>query len=502
MRCRCGCPGRGPDGIVRWLDSNEPRFCEYFAGALTVLCRAAGIRRSDRGLPRRRERLGPMVRTRTRTPGWRSTTGSGVVRHDQRPGRWRAPPAPGRSAGQQRWSARVDSLRISGTGGSSISTRAQLRMFDQVKTLTTESGQALQQRFDAWSQDVSLAAAAVGLGPGGAQRRHAAAALVAAVAGLRLLRWGWSRWRGWGGRTLPTRCARRPGAAAARAFGPGRHRRGRPAAPPRPARNLARARGVFRRARQKATGRREGRSWKFRRSWAGRAGAGSAAQCRPRAGGLSPAGYSMRKLTGFSGGRSVSASGSEDGVDDGGSERRRRDDALLALEDDGHGNAGFSGAKPTVQARSIRPFWAVPVWRRQSNRPREAAGAELVALLHAAEDGVVVGRESPIGVVCWGALESWRMVGRVSVSPARRRRRRMRPGGGDERVAWPCWRCRRGPRSFMLASFQAGSATRGFRVAGSSMPVGWPRRSSCLGGDESGPVKAVLVKKVAGRRSP
>ncbi len=30
------------DDIVKWLDSNEPGFCEYFAASLTVLCRAAG----------------------------------------------------------------------------------------------------------------------------------------------------------------------------------------------------------------------------------------------------------------------------------------------------------------------------------------------------------------------------------------------------------------------------------------------------------------------------
>ncbi|MBL9214483.1 MAG: transglutaminase domain-containing protein, partial [Opitutaceae bacterium] len=207
-------PGAGRDDIVRWLDSNEPGFCEYFAGALTVLCRAAGhparvVAGFHGGVLNGFENY-YMVRNSDAHAWVEVHDGKAAwVRHDPTPGAVAGEAGAGAAAVRQEqdssWSARVDSLRILWYRRIvNFDSRAQLQMFDQVKTLTTESGQALRQRFDAWSKDVKAwLQQPWDWARAGRSAGYAAAALVAAVAGLRLLRWGWSRWRGWGGRDAP-----------------------------------------------------------------------------------------------------------------------------------------------------------------------------------------------------------------------------------------------------------------------------------------------------------
>ena len=142
--------GEGRDSIVRWLESNEPGFCEYFAAALTVLARTAGhparvvagfhggvlngfenyfmVRNSDaarlgRSL-RRQDGVVPQPTRRPATP-WRGrrTTTSGAQQEQD-----------------SSWSARFDSLRILWYRRIvNFDSRQQVEMMEQVKTFTTGS---------------------------------------------------------------------------------------------------------------------------------------------------------------------------------------------------------------------------------------------------------------------------------------------------------------------------------------------------------------------------
>ena len=81
-------------------------------------------------------------------------------------------------------------------------------------------------------------------------------------------------------------------------------------------------------------------------------------------------------------------------------------------------------------------------------------------------------------VCCAGRFGSWRMLGLVSVSPRAREAVKQATCSGVMSVSpWPMAMLAVSPgthRSFMLASFHAGSATWGVAYSkGSSMPVGW-----------------------------
>lgn len=200
--------GAGQDDIVRWLDSNEPGFCEYFAAGLTVLARAAGhparvVAGFHGGVLNAFENY-YMVRN--------SDAHAWVEIHDGASAWLRADPTPARAAttgqtavqtGSQAWdsswSARWDSLRVLWYRRIvNFDSRTQVEMLAQVKSLTTGSGQQLRQRFDEWSKrfkewirqpwDVARLGRVTGLG----------AAVVALGWALgQLARWVWWRWQGW-----------------------------------------------------------------------------------------------------------------------------------------------------------------------------------------------------------------------------------------------------------------------------------------------------------------
>jgi transglutaminase-like putative cysteine protease len=196
----------GQDSIVRWLDSNEPGFCEYFAAAFTVIARAAGyptrvVAGFHGGALNAFENYF-MVRN--------SDAHAWVEIHDGKSAWLRADPTPGNAgttaertaaAAQQEqdssWSARVDSLRVLWYRRIvNFDSRQQVQMIESVKAFTTDSSTALRAQLEGFSKrlkawlarpwDAKRVAKIVGLALG-------------AVAGAwilgRLVRAGWQRWR-------------------------------------------------------------------------------------------------------------------------------------------------------------------------------------------------------------------------------------------------------------------------------------------------------------------
>ncbi len=200
--------GEGLDDIVRWLDSNEPGFCEYFAASLTVLARAAGhparVVAGFRGGVFNGFEKYIMVKN--------SDAHAWVEIHDGKSAWVRSDPTPGavayaedsaaraaQSAQDSSWSARFDSLRVIWYRRIvNFDSRAQVQMIESVKSFTTDSGSALRARFDEISQRIKAWLA----GPWDTARmgRTAGALAVLAAAGWalgQLARWGWWRWQGW-----------------------------------------------------------------------------------------------------------------------------------------------------------------------------------------------------------------------------------------------------------------------------------------------------------------
>lgn len=200
--------GPGKDDIVRWLDSNEPGFCEYFAASLTVLARAAGhparVVAGFRGGVLNGFENYYMVRN--------SDAHAWAEIYDGKAAWVRADPTPGAAAiaaqtaaqavrqeQDSSWSARVDSLRVLWYRRIvNFDSRAQVQMFDQVKTFTTDSGAALRLRFDEFSKRLKAWLAR----PWDAARMGRTIGLMAGAAALswlviRLARWAWLRWRAW-----------------------------------------------------------------------------------------------------------------------------------------------------------------------------------------------------------------------------------------------------------------------------------------------------------------
>jgi transglutaminase-like putative cysteine protease len=200
--------GAGKDDIVRWLDSNEPGFCEYFAASLTVLARAAGhparVVAGFRGGVLNGFENYFMVRN--------SDAHAWTEIYDGRSAWLRVDPTPGsvafaedgatrsaQGAQDSSWSARFDSLRVIWYRRIvNFDSRTQVQMIEQVKSFTTDSGAALRARFDEFSRRLK----AWVLRPWDAARIGRLLGLAAAFAAAgwalgRLGRWAWLHWLGW-----------------------------------------------------------------------------------------------------------------------------------------------------------------------------------------------------------------------------------------------------------------------------------------------------------------
>lgn len=202
-------PRGGGDDIVRWLDSREAGFCEHFAAALTVLCRAAGhparvvagfhggaLNGFEDYLMVRNSDAHAWVEIFNGRDAW--------VRVDPTPGG-----AVGEVAGQaaqaaerardSSWTARLDSLRVLWYRRVvSFDARQQVELMDSVKTTTTSTGDVLRARLEEWAKRLKAWFA----GPWNWQRagRVLAGASATVLLALGLVRGaGWlrARWRQW-----------------------------------------------------------------------------------------------------------------------------------------------------------------------------------------------------------------------------------------------------------------------------------------------------------------
>ena len=199
--------GEGDD-IVRWLDSNEPGFCEYFAAGLTVLARAAGhparVIAGFRGGTRNAFENYYMVKNSDAHAWVEVYDGTSAwLRYDPTPGSGTRTGDDALRALQlvqdSSWSARFDSLRVIWYRRIvSFDSRQQVEMMDQVKTFTTDSGTRLRAAFEVFGQRLRnwLTApwdkARIGRAIGTAAA--SLALLWALVSGLRR---GWRHWRSW-----------------------------------------------------------------------------------------------------------------------------------------------------------------------------------------------------------------------------------------------------------------------------------------------------------------
>jgi transglutaminase-like putative cysteine protease len=201
-------PGEGLDSIVRWLDSNEPGFCEYFAAALTVLVREAGhparvVAGFHGGVLNGFENYF-MVKN--------SDAHAWVEVYDGKSAWFRADPTPGNAGARiantaaavqqdqdSSWSARVDSLRILWYRRIvNFDSRQQVQMMEQVKTFTTDSSTALRAKLEAFSKELKAWLAKPWDGRRLAKVAGSIAGVIALVALLvRLGGSGWQRWRRW-----------------------------------------------------------------------------------------------------------------------------------------------------------------------------------------------------------------------------------------------------------------------------------------------------------------
>lgn len=202
-------PRGGGDDIVRWLDSREPGFCEHFAAALAVLCRAAGhparvaagfhggaLNGFEDYLMVRNSDAHAWVEVFNGRDAW--------VRVDPTPGG-----AVGEGSGQaaqtaerardSSWTARFDSLRVLWYRRVvSFDARQQVELMDSVKSATTSTGDVLRARLEVWAKQLKAWFA----GPWDGRRTGrvllgAGGVVLATFGFLRALSWLRVRWRQW-----------------------------------------------------------------------------------------------------------------------------------------------------------------------------------------------------------------------------------------------------------------------------------------------------------------
>jgi hypothetical protein len=199
--------GEGKDDIVRWLDSNEPGFCEYFAAGFTVLARAAGhparvVAGFHGGVRNGFENYFAVKNSNAHA--WAEIyDGKAWLRMDPTPGGGQSAARNAAASVEQEqdssWSARVDSLRVLWYRRIvNFDSRQQVQIIEQVKTFTTDSGSALKANLEAIGRHIRQWLA----GPWDAERarRTIGWSMVAAASGWvlwRLTGMGWQRWWQW-----------------------------------------------------------------------------------------------------------------------------------------------------------------------------------------------------------------------------------------------------------------------------------------------------------------
>ncbi len=200
--------GEGTDDIVRWLDSNEPGFCEYFAAGFTVLARAAGhpsrvVVGFHGGVLNGFENYFAIKNSNAHA--WAEI-------YDGKAAWLRADPTPGGggirtqnlAGGVQQeqdssWSARVDSLRVLWYRRIvNFDSRQQVQMLEQVRSFTTDSGSVLKLRLEDFGKRLKAWLAR----PWDAARVTRTLGMAAGLGALgwlllRLAPMGWARWRHW-----------------------------------------------------------------------------------------------------------------------------------------------------------------------------------------------------------------------------------------------------------------------------------------------------------------
>ncbi len=203
-------PGEGKDDIVRWLDSSEPGFCEYFAAGFTVLAREAGfparvIAGFHGGVLNGFENY-YMVRNSDAHAWAEIYDGSSAwLRVDPTSGAVATATGKSDEGGGARqtqdssWSARFDSLRVLWYRRIvNFDSRTQVQMLDQVKSFTADSGQVMRARLE----EIARRLKAWLIRPWNINRFARLAALLAAAVAIGWGAWrlgvgGWLRWQVW-----------------------------------------------------------------------------------------------------------------------------------------------------------------------------------------------------------------------------------------------------------------------------------------------------------------
>ncbi|MEO6995401.1 MAG: DUF3488 and transglutaminase-like domain-containing protein [Lacunisphaera sp.] len=196
----------GQDDIVRWLNSNQPGYCEYFAAGFTVLARAAGfparVVTGFRGGVLNAFENYYMIRNSDAHAWAEIYNGTDAwLRVDPTPGAVQTVEALAAQVGRQErdssWSARFDSLRVLWYRRIvNFDSRTQVQMIDQMKSFTQNSGSAIRARledlsrkFEIWRRGPWSMARSVKTG-------GLLAGLVALVWGtLQCVRWAAMRWQ-------------------------------------------------------------------------------------------------------------------------------------------------------------------------------------------------------------------------------------------------------------------------------------------------------------------
>jgi len=201
-------PAGAKDDIVKWLESREPGFCEYYAAGLAVLCREAGfparvIAGFHGGSLNAFENY-YMVKNSDAHAWVEIFDGEGSwVRSDPTPGEGALPgvtdAATARQEQDSSWSARFDSMRILWYRRIvNFDSRQQVQMIEDVKAFTSDSGAALRLRLAAIALKIKAwFAGPWNLARAGKTLGWVAGGLAAAWAVGRVVRVAWGAWRRW-----------------------------------------------------------------------------------------------------------------------------------------------------------------------------------------------------------------------------------------------------------------------------------------------------------------